>query len=441
MGSSRFPLAYITLKFPKRSENFIKREILTIKKYMGKVLIFSLTEGEDQLPYDPAIRLVCLEKIFIWKKIIHHSFIFIRQPSGYLTIFYKQIILPSLRDFKKKVELEKREKKRKKRSQQFSNAVSIAYEVSKKDVAHIHAHYAHLPSQVALIVSDFTGIPFSFTAHAKDLYLAKHSRLTRLVKRATFVTTCTSDGESYLKNVCKAKYHKRLNCVHHGIDPEKFLSIRRDNSGKYPLILSAGRFTEKKGFDTLLHALSILKERNIPFNCIIAGGGKLKTNILALIKELHLDEHVELPGFLNEKALINLYHKADVFVLASRQLSDGNRDGIPNVILEAMASGLPIVATDVGGIPEVIENNKNGLLSPPNNPESFVDSLETLLTDQSLREKMGKNGRAFVADKFNLEKNTQKLFGLFIKYSKTLNLTADKIAVHESSLLTKQEEA
>jgi len=426
---NRNHFAYIIKQFPKESEKFISREVLSLRDCMGSLLVFSLVQGEYELIPDPAIRVVYIEKISLFRRIFQHSCVFLRNPLGYLDILFNELIYPILKFFPKKITA-KRKRRFKEKAKQFSNAGIIAFESRKNNIAHIHAHYANLPAETALIASRLSGIPFSFTAHAKDLYLAKDHELARLLKRAAFVLTCTLHGESHLKSICKPKYKDKIHCIYHGIDPREFLPPKKDGSGKTPFILSAGRFTEKKGIDVLLQSLSILKKRKIPFKCVLAGDGKLSDQIREAINELNLNHHVELPGFLPEKAILELYRQADLFALASRKLPDGNRDGIPNVILEAMASELPVVSTNVGGIPEVVTNGKNGFIENPDSPELFTDSLEQLIKDEPLRRQMGQEGRKAVLEKFDIGKNTEKLFKLFQKYSNGIDFMLEESVKH-----------
>jgi len=299
----------------------------------------------------------------------------------------------------------------------------IAADLLKRDVAHIHAHYAHRPAEMAFRVASFTGIPFSFTAHAKDLFLTRKSKVARLVKRSSFALTCTRDGEKYLKSIVEKKYKRRINCLYHGLPLDRFSPPPRFKPTKdKPVILSAGRFIDKKGFDIVLLALAELKKRGIEFRCVLAGDGSLIDQIKYETPTLGLDQNVEFPGFISEWTLLKLYAEADVFALACRESADGNKDGIPNVILEAMAFALPVVSTRIGGVPEVIRSGKNGCLVEPEQPQAFADALEFLLTSNKTRKDMGQKGRKLVERDFDIIKNSEKLFRLFLKRSEPLRV-------------------
>jgi glycosyltransferase involved in cell wall biosynthesis len=238
--------------------------------------------------------------------------------------------------------------------------------------------------------------------------------VSRLVKRAGFVLTCTRDGENYLKSIIKPKYHEKIDCIYHGLSLDRYSRTSQNANRGLPIIISAGRFIDKKGFDILLESLHILKKRGIKFNSIIAGDGKLTCEIKALTERLGLKDLVRFPGFVSEKNMIDLYRQGSLFVLPCRESADGNKDGIPNVILEAMASGLPIISTSVGGIPEVVINGQNGFLIRPNNPVELADTIEKIINDKSLVQKMGAEGRKMVSQNFDIEKNGKILFEHFL---------------------------
>jgi glycosyltransferase involved in cell wall biosynthesis len=413
-----YTLGYVILRFPKKSENFITREVMAVRRLAGRVMVFSLNTGEYQPPQDPFLKIIDMESLrisFILKSFFNH---FKDGPVGFPIILYRSCFQPVIKDLKQKKPLQRIVKNAKNRWKLFLNAVSISQFAKKNGIALLHAHYAHQPSEIASTASRLSGIPFSFTAHAKDLYTAKKSRLEKLVKNAAFVSTCTRDGHTHLTTMVSPKYHEKIHCVHHGIDLQQFENNPKTvGSRRGLLILSAGRFTEKKGFDTLIDALDILRRRNLKFKCVIAGDGKLYRTVQRLVKARNLDESMEMPGFLSERDLMKLYRQADVFVLPSKILSNGNRDGIPNVILEAMAWGVPVVATTVGGIPEVVKHNVNGLLTSPENTVLLADTLECLLKDDRMRKKFGENAREYVFTHFDIYRNTSLLYDLFCKFS------------------------
>ena len=411
-------LAYIVLRFPKGSERFIEREIRGAAERLEPVLVYSLKTGEEGLPPVDGVETVTLQGLPLLRVLNAHLSLLFSVPSIYARTLFSDVLDPLYKKLlvaKESAGLRRAVRK----AAELMKAFSIAWDLKKRDLSHIHAHYANVPAEVAGIASRLTGIGFSFTAHAKDLFVAKESRLKRLVREADFVVTCTRDGKEHLERLCRRRYHRKIVCVYHGVDPSRYVSgSAGDGAGKPPLILSAGRFTEKKGFDDLIRSLSVLKAKGIPFRCVLAGGGKLEDELKGLIDRLDLGDEVELPGFLDEGDLGRLYGEAALFALPSRRLRDGNRDGVPNVILEAMASGLPVVSTRVGGIPEAVLDGESGILSGPEAADEFVEGMERLLTDGKLRRRMGKRGRSIVRERFDLGKNVDSLCRVFLERSK-----------------------
>lgn len=421
-GHDRYALAYIILRFPKRSEKFIEREVTAMAELLGPTLVFSLRKGEFTYPRNPNVEIIYLKEQSFWRALRAHLSLLINSPRRFIRILFKYILFPYLKVLKLKNSRARR-KRTAKRTRLYLKAAVIASELIKKKVPHIHAHYAHHPAETAFRVAGFTDLPFSFTAHAKDLFLAKKSKLQHLVRKAAFVLTCTRDGERFLKNQCLLKYEPKIHCLYHGLPLSRFFPLKEKNeSPRIPVILSAGRFINKKGFDVLLLSLSLLKKRGLDFRCILAGDGRLVDDINGLVDSLDLRQVVEFPGFLPEEDLADLYRHASLFALACRISPDGNRDGIPNVILEAMASGLPVVSTAVGGIPEVVKNSENGFLIEPDSPEAFADALESLIREEALRKKMGEKGRQLVSRQFDISTNSEKLLRLFLKQSEKLRL-------------------
>lgn len=412
-----FPFVYIILDFPKRSEQFITREVTALGRRFGKVLVYALRKGDYDLSLNNNITVVYLDER-PWRQVLcAHLYLMRRRPAAYRHTLWKRIIFPFLKAIAPLSPAERRRRAGKKLRRYTKSAV-IAADLLKWNTAHIHAHYAHRPAEMALRVSGFTGIPFSFTAHAKDLFLTRRSKVARLVKRASFTLTCTKDGEKYLKSIVPERYQRRIYCLYHGLPLERFCAGGADKpAGSRPVILSAGRFIDKKGFDILLSALAEIKKRGIGFRCILAGDGPLADEIKNKAAVLELTREVEFPGFISEWTLMQLYDQADVFALACRESADGNKDGIPNVILEAMAFGLPVVSTRIGGIPEVVRSGENGCLLEPEKPQVMADALEYLLLNKNIRNGMGRRGRKLVANNFDIFKNSEKLFRLFLRRS------------------------
>ena len=389
-------------------------------------MVYTLKPGEYDLPPDPNVYVTCLEDSSFGDIVKAHLYLFKVSIKRYLKVLLNYILIPFI---KKTCSLNSDREKRGrtvKKTRRYLKAAVIAADLHQKQITHLHAHYAHRPAETAMRAALWTGISFSFTAHAKDLFLTNKSKVYSLVKKAEFVLTCTRDGKNYLRNICKPKYHDKIECIYHGLPLEKYGCDPNKKYDGSPIILSAGRFIDKKGFDVLLESLFILKRKGIKFKCIIAGDGRLDKEIKSLSIKLGLEQDINFPGFLSENEMIKLYRKGCVFVLSSRESADGNKDGIPNVILEAMAFGLPVVSTSVGGIPEVVRNHWNGLLINPNDSIELADAIEIILRNNKLREEMGSRGRKTVNQKFDIQKNGKVLFDHFINRSNGLKMKFDQ---------------
>jgi glycosyltransferase involved in cell wall biosynthesis len=271
-----------------------------------------------------------------------------------------------------------------------------------RPVAHIHAHFCHTPTSVALFASELTGRPFSFTAHAKDIYTSEPDQLARKIKKARFVVTCTRYNARYLTELKhRAGASTPIHTIYHGIDLDFFSFDHQPALPSPYLILSIGRFVPKKGYDDLLKALKLLDDAGVDFQFVHIGAGEIESQIKALVAELGLGHRVSMLGTLAHKEVIGWYRKAHCFTLACKVAPNGDRDGIPNVLIEAMAVGLPVIATRVSAIPELIEDTVTGTLVQPQDPAAMARAITHVLLHPEAHALEVRQARARVEEEFD----------------------------------------
>jgi glycosyltransferase involved in cell wall biosynthesis len=291
---------------------------------------------------------------------------------------------------------------------------------------HIHAHFALAQTEVAMAVSQLLGVPYSFTAHARDIY-ASPSALEDKIRGAALVVTCTQYNADHLRALVPDVPASRVRLVHHGVDVQMPSAVRSDagERNEPPLILAAGRLIEKKGFDTLIDACAALQRKHVPFRCRIVGTGPLHGSLRRRAAAAGLGEAIDFPGWMASADLMAQMQQAALFAMPSRISGKGDRDGIPNVVLEAMAAGLPVIATNVSGIPEAVIDDRTGRLVPPDDVEALARALEELLADAMLRGRFGAASRDRIAQEFTLAVSSHRLAAVFDAVSRQ-RLTNDQ---------------
>jgi glycosyltransferase involved in cell wall biosynthesis len=285
-----------------------------------------------------------------------------------------------------------------------------------KKIDHLHAHFAHDPALIAYLVHRMTGVPFSFTAHARDLYQVPEISLLERIRLARAVVTCCRANLDYLNQIAPSE-QSRFSLIYHGVNLRAFQPAPNGGAASAPdcpLIVSIGRLVEKKGFQDLLQALFLLKNRGQRFRCTIYGDGPLRGQLESWIKEHGMAGDVVLMGDRPQEELISVYQSASLFVLTPVQTEDGDRDGVPNVLVEAMAVGLPVITTAVAGIPELVDHDQNGLLYQPHDPEGISTGMLELLGNLEKRRQFGSAASKKVREHFNIEQAARQLKTLFI---------------------------
>jgi len=279
-------------------------------------------------------------------------------------------------------------------------------------VRHFHAHFAHSPTSVALFASKLCGLPFSFTAHAKDIYTSDIRQLQEKIARANFVVTCTEYNRRFLRELVAVG--QSIYRVYHGIDVELFVgsSTVREPVPPYR-ILSIARLVEKKGLPTVFQALRHLLDQGYSFRYTLIGDGEERRPILSHLHRLGLESVCNVLGTQPHERVIEEYREADLFVLGCQVASNGDRDGIPNVFLESMAMGVPVLATRVSAIPELIEDGRTGVLVNPGQPEAMAQSMVRLLVDGNLRKRIITAARRRVREEFNNRRLIHDLAEIF----------------------------
>jgi len=289
------------------------------------------------------------------------------------------------------------------------------------EVKHLHAHFAHSPSSVAMFAGMLSGLRFSFTAHAKDIYTSDTNQIREKIGLASHVVTCTRYNKKYLQSLVNGA-STPIYCVYHGIDLKLFNNTLKRRIPKPPYrILSVARLTAKKGIDTVLRALVLLRDRNIEFEYTLIGDGDDRDSILSLIVDLGLQNNCRWLGTIPHDEVIKEFKRADLFVLGCRVAPNGDRDGIPNVLVESLAMGLPAAGTTVSALPEILQHEKTGLHTPPGNHEAMAASMLRLLSDTALRNDVIKQGRHLVQTGFDNRKLIEHLAEIYCRNIPAIN--------------------
>ncbi len=402
--SSQSPtVGYIVSTWPRLSATFILNEVLAVERSGVPLRIFSIKDPDGE-PVHARVAQVRARVTYLslrrhWKSALQANLrLLCRQPGRYC-----RALLQALR-YRRWIVL-----------QRFFQAGYLAHELLREPVAHLHAHFAHAPAPVAMFTHQLTGIPYTFTAHAKDIYVETPPELLRAeAQRAQAVITCTEYNRQYLSSQIGAASHGKLHCIYHGLDLSQFqLAWPRVSDAGSPVILSVARLVEKKGLSDLIVAAGILRRRGRSFQVEIIGSGPLRQALEAQVMQLGLSDRVKLLGVQTYDMVCLAYQQASIFALPCVVTADGDRDGIPNVLLEAMGSGIPVVSTPVSGIPELIESERDGLLVPPSNPARLADVLDRLLTSPELRERLGRAARAKIEAHFSIDRSSTQLLALF----------------------------
>ncbi|MFQ5601104.1 MAG: glycosyltransferase [Candidatus Krumholzibacteriia bacterium] len=408
-------IGYLPKGYPRISETFISGEILELERLGLEISIYSLKRPGESIR-QPCAQQVRSPVVYLPEKIVRwlplllpvHLALWLRRPRGYtkalrwtLSHCRRRRSTTTLRRF-------------------FQAGWLVGWLLRGRTIPHFHAHFCHGPATVAMFVKWMTGSTFSFTAHAKDIYLTRPDTLREKMREAEFVLTCTGYNRRYLGEIGGDLVPVHL--VYHGIDVGRFSRASREqivplrsyvDGIRIPMLLSVGRLVEKKGFDTLIHACALLRDRGLRFRCVIFGEGPERSALESMIRSLNLGGIVELPGGILQDELLEVYRQAEVFALPCQVLENGDRDGLPNVLVEAMAMQIPVVSTEVSGVPELVEHGVNGFLVPPRSPEPLADRIHALLRDASLRRRFGEAGRRRVTEEFDQRRNTRRLLALF----------------------------
>lgn len=302
------------------------------------------------------------------------------------------------------------------RARRFGQALVLAAEWPRQ-AGWLHAHFIHTPASVASYASRITGIGWTSSAHAKDIWTSPDWDLAGKLGHARWAVTCTHSGYEHLRSL--AVVPERVHLSYHGLDLDRFGPFdgkHSDADGSDPgnpvVIVSVGRAVEKKGFDTLLRALALLPA-GLAWRFEHIGGGEKLPELKDLAIRLGIAGRVSWRGALAQVDVLETYRRADLFALACRIAADGDRDGLPNVLVEASSQRLPCISTTISGIPELITDGENGLLVEPNDPQALAAAMATAIANPALRKRLGDAAEHRVRAHFDHHASISQLVGLF----------------------------
>jgi glycosyltransferase involved in cell wall biosynthesis len=417
-------VGYLLKTYPKLSETFILNEILELERQGVNLHLFSLRRPtEDKTHADVA--QVKAEVTYIPSLLPQFN----AGDAIALLKAHGQLLWQNPQSYLKAWKFH-RDRPEKKRLNEFLQAGYLAVAMQKLGIQHLQAHFANVPTATTEIAQQFSDISYSIFAHAKDIYLTEAVVLDRRISKAKFVLTCTEFNYWYLHALSHSSTPIHLS--YHGINFDRFSPFAVKPITDQPLILSVGRLCEKKGFAYLIEACHLLKQQGYSFHCEIVGYGELLVPLLQLIHELDVSDVVSLAGKMDQDELVLMYQKSTVFVLPCQVMENGDRDGIPNVLLEAMAMAIPVVSTDISGISELVKTDENGILVPEKDAWAIAHAVGTILTHPEQAQKWGQAGRDRVLRQFSLAQNVGEIQKLLSQVS-SVSTSSESTVSHPST--------
>lgn len=295
---------------------------------------------------------------------------------------------------------------------ELAQAVKLAFEVQKRGINHLHAHFGTQAATVARLAAAFAGIGYTFTAHAKDIYFQYEEavRLDKKMRDAAATVTVSDYNLAYLREQYGSDADKAVR-IYNGMDLSKFPYSEFGTRERH--ILAVGRLVPKKGFDVLLDAIALLKKQNVDMRCTLVGSGKLEKELADKIEALGIGGSITMAGPMPQQDIIRMMKAANMVVAPCVVSEDGDRDGLPTVLLEAMALGTPVISTQVAGIPELVSDGLTGLCVPERDPQALADAMKRLLDDHDLCRTLSRNGRDLIEREYDEDRNAAQLRRVF----------------------------
>ena len=396
-------VAFVLKGYPRLSETFIAQEIAALECRGLEILIVSLRRPTEarRHPVHDEIRAALLylpEYLLLEPLRVLRAWWRVRSLDSYPGAFaswWKDLLRDPTPN----------------RVRRFGQALVLAAELP-GDVKRLHAHFLHTPASVTRYAAALLGLPWTGSAHAKDIWTIPAWEKREKLADCEWLVTCSAANRDHLAALAPPG---RVELVYHGVDLKRFPSTNSPASlrdGRNPadpaVILSVARLVEKKGVDVLLQALARIPPA-LHWRFVQVGGGPLKRRLEHQAASLGIANRVTWRGALAQQELLGEYRNADLFVLASRIARDGDRDGLPNVLAEALTQGLACVATRVSAIPELLRDGHSGMLVEENDPDGLARALEALIVNPARRRALGQAGRARVVEGFELDANIERL--------------------------------
>ncbi|GIK86885.1 MAG: colanic acid biosynthesis glycosyltransferase WcaL [Betaproteobacteria bacterium] len=401
----RAPRIGVVLKgWPRLSETFIAHELAALERRGLALALYSLRQPTDAATH-PVHGEVAAPVTYL-PEYLHDA------PSRVLRAWRAARRLPGYRAALAAFRADLARDRTRNRVRRFGQALVLAAELP-ADVGWLHAHFLHTPASVTRYAAALRGLPWSVSAHAKDIWTTPDWEKRRKLASCAWAVTCTRANALHLRAL--APDPAQVDLVYHGLDAARFPpppATAPRAPGAPVVVLAVGRAVEKKGFDDLLAALAQLPGA-LSWRFEHVGGGPLLPALAAQARALGIDGRVAWRGALPQPAVLERYRAADVFALPSRIAADGDRDGLPNVLMEAQSQRLPCVATTVSGIPELIDDGRTGLLVPPRDVPALSRALAALIGDAALRERIGAAGCERTRREFAFERGIDRLVERF----------------------------
>lgn len=398
-------LAYIMSRFPGLSETFILREMNGLRSRGWDIALYPLIVQNEQVIHDGVeswmgeVRRVSWFSLELFllnvKWLVSNPRLYISTLSrvlwenkGSLNFLVRAILL-------------------------FPRAVVMSDRMRVEQVKHIHAHYSTHPALVAWIICRLTGIPYSITVHAHDIFVRRFMLETK-IRDAAFIVAISKFNKDFLKRHVGNWSESKIHIVHCGIDSGLY-EPRNGGGQQNPRfnVTSVGGLRPYKGMSFLVAASAILKKRNVPVYCRIVGEGDEKAKLAAQITKLQVGTIVELTGPKTQMEVAEILKGTDCYVQPSVIMENGKMEGIPVALMEALASQLPVIASELSGIPELVVHDKTGYLVPPADATALADAIEFVYRNKSEAAQRAELGRRLVLDQFNLDMNIDRLSSLF----------------------------